>query len=332
MRFAVALLTATLLTGSLLACSSGYGSPVELRSSQILAKMRAGAGPNTATFGIYAVASGSVVNGYPFNDRSNGPPVCSVGSFNDLSRSDIAVDRNGDLLVADGGANTITVFKGPGLCGPKLGTIADPFGKAFTDVTSRDGTTIVAGYYTISPQLPGVAVCTLSGGCTRHLSLGLGSGYLFGVAVAPNGDCWASAERYHPINGFALVYFAHCQGKGVVATGFQRSTPGGIDIDANGNLVVIDASASPGLTVYSGCNPACTVVGGPFALKGCGTPFGHLDGSSNKFIVAEAPCRSPYAKLDVYSYSPSAVTYLYSITNGLTLPAAASAFSPNSKE
>jgi len=240
MRFGVALLTGTLLTGALVACSNGYGvppttsisaddsaqtngsvPPVQLRSSEILAKMHAATGrggTDAATFGIYAATYTGVVYGYPFNDRSNGPPVCSVGPFNKNFSTGIAVDRKGDLLVADGGANTITIFKGPGLCGPKLGSIADPFGTAFTDVASRDGVTIVAGYYKqlARSHVPGVAVCTLSGGCTRHLSLGLGPGSVFGVAVAPNGDCWASASsKLGPV----LVYFAHCRGNGVVATG-----------------------------------------------------------------------------------------------------------------
>jgi hypothetical protein len=354
MRFAVALLTATLFTGFLVACSSGYGVPqpistsadesaqshggvlpVELRSSEILAKMHAGAGlgsGDAATSGIYAVASKGVVNGYRFNDRSNGPPVCSVGSFNDLRNSDIAADTKGDLLVVDGGANKITVFKGPGLCGPKLGSIADPFGTAFTDVASRDGTTFVAGYNKrlAKSYESGVAVCTLSGGCTRHLSLGLGLGKVYGVAVAPNGDCWASGQSVGGQPPFAMVYFAHCRGKGVFATGFGVDRHGGIDIDANGNFVVIDASGLPDLTVYSGCNPTCTKLM-RFVLKGPGgTLYGHLDANSNMYIAAEG--NVGHAKLDVYSYSPTALTYLYSITNGLTLDAQASAFSPNSKE
>ncbi|MBV9263621.1 MAG: hypothetical protein JO324_04805 [Candidatus Eremiobacteraeota bacterium] len=344
MRVVVGLLTTMLLAGSLLACSSGYGvqqnhvsvMPVELRSSDILAKVRADTGrrsPDTATLGIYAVASQSVVNGYPFNDRANAPPVCSVGGFNSIENTGIAVDRKGDLLVTDEGTNTITIFKGPGLCGPKLGTITDPTVKWFQDVASRDGQTIVAGFNK-QPHVsvvPGVAVCTLSGGCTHHLSLGLGVGLILGVAVAPNGDCWATAQAKQ---GKFLVYFAHCSHDGVVATGLAADDPpGSLDIDAKGDLVVTADAAAADLRIYSGCNPACTPVGGPFPLRGNAALHGHLDGSANKFIVSERGLGSGMGQLDVYSYSPTAVTYLYSITNGLTLPdGAAAAFCPNSKE
>jgi hypothetical protein len=127
-----------------------------------------------------------------------------------------------------------------------------------------------------------------------------------------------------------MVYFAHCRGKGVFAAGFGEDRHGGIDIDANGNLVVIDASGLPDLTVYSGCNPTCTKLM-RFVLKGPGgTLYGHLDANSNMYIAADGNVGR--AKLDVYSYSPTALTYLYSITNGLTLEAQASAYSPNSKE
>jgi hypothetical protein len=286
---------------------------------------------DAATFGIYvAQPVTNVVYGYPFHDRSNDAPVCSVGPFNDLRYSDIAVDRNGDLFVVDAGANTVTVFQGPGLCGPKLGSITNPFG-TFTDVASRDGVTIVAGYYGFHPDRGGVAICTLSAGCTHHLDVGSGGpGLVYSVAVAPNGDCWASAQSAKYSN--FLVYFPHCRHNGVRATGTENAEFG-LDIDANGNLVATTFAFNPYVLVYSGCNPACTLVGGPFPLMGAEAFafYGHLNGRSNKLIVPEG--NISYGKLDVYSYSPSAVTYLYSITNGLSQGVVtAAAFSPNSKE
>jgi hypothetical protein len=348
-RFSVTLLTATLLTGSLVGCASGYGIPqttsiavdqsaqatasvlpVELRSSEILAKMHAGAdrGADIATLGIYAfVQSGSTgfVYGYPFNDRSNGPPVCSVGPLNiSYIATDIAVDSKGDLLVTETGTNTIKIFKGPGLCGPELGSIADPYGGYFQDVASRDGETIVAAYDYGPRRSNGVAVCTLSGGCTRHLHTA-GWAFTRAVAIAANGDCWASGDDSGNIPG--LAYFAHCRGNGVLATGFKNGQSGGLDIDANGNLVSISSAAPDDLYVYAGCNPACTLVGGPFQLKGSGdVDFGHLDGGANKFVAPDG-----HGNLDVYSYSPSGIHYLYSITND-TQGVSAAAFSPPSKE
>ena len=338
MRLSAHVLTAALLTGALMGCSSEYGVPqtapttvlpVELRSSEILAKTHADANlprVNTATFGIYATSYDmSVLYGYPFNDRSNGPPVCTVGSL--TYPGDIAVDRKGDLLVVNGD-NTIRVYKGPGLCGAELGSIADPFGYIFADVASRDGQTIVASYDYGPTGQNGVAVCTLSGGCTRHLHAP-GSTFTDGVAVAPNGDCWASGTVKGTVTAY-LAYFAHCQHNGVATTGFQNTSPSTLDIDANGNLVATDASYSSSLYIYSGCNPACTLVGGPFQLKGTGVlTQGRLDANSHKFIAPDSP-----GKVNVYSYSTSGLKYLYSFSNGLThgYDSPVAAFSPNSKE
>lgn len=356
MRLTAQVLTATLLTGSLLACASGYGVPqttpisadnsaqtttsvlpVELRSSDILAKMHAGAGgADAATFGIYATGHRmSVVNGYPFDERRNVPPLCTAGPV--TSPHDIAVDRKGDLLVANGD-NTIKIFKGPGLCGAELGSIADPFGYVFLAVASRDGQTIVAAFQTRRGG-GGVAVCALSGGCTRHLTVP-GLQQIGGVAVAPNGDCWALGLN-STTGQAALGYFAHCRHNGVLATGFQsiraNLLQGDLDIDANGNLVALVhvgpycTDYSSALYVYSRCNPACTHVGGPFLLNGFCPTSGHLDGGSNEYI---APTGSYPGVIDIYSYSPSGIKFLYSFANGLTTDVWDNpvAFSPNSKQ
>lgn len=151
------------------------------------------------------------------------------------------------------------------------------------------------------------------GACTRHLTNPVFA-YVYGVAIAPGSDCWASVQNksFKAI----LVYFAHCRG--------------GLDIDANGNLVTISSTSKSQLFIYSGCNPACALVRGPFPLKGAPLVYCHLDGASNKFVVANVD----EVQVDVYSYSPSAVKHLYSITNSFSPsddPTAA-AFSPNSKE
>ncbi|MBV8197185.1 MAG: hypothetical protein JO263_03545 [Candidatus Eremiobacteraeota bacterium] len=117
-----------------------------------------------------------------------------------------------------------------------------------------------------------------------------------------------------------------------MATGVEK-TEFGLDIDASGNLVATAFVFTPYVLVYSGCNPACKLVGGPFPLRGneAYAFFGHLNGRADKFVVPEG--NISYGKLDVYSYSPSALTYLYSITKGITQGLVdAAAFSPNSKE
>jgi hypothetical protein len=345
MSLSVAVPTAALVTGSLVACSNGYGvpptasisadgstsktsvAPVELRSSEILAKIHLATGlgqSESVTPGIYANA-GKTIFGYRGYDQSNGPPVCSIPV---IDFRGIAVDRQGDLLVPDQ-SSTITVFAGPGLCGPTLGTITDPYGgpENVASLNAKSGQIVVATY-----KQTGVSVCTLSGGCTAELTVA-GARELLGVALAPNGDCWASgAERIssHKIIP-ALAYFAHCRGRGVFANGFQPSgtLAAGLDIDDNGNLVVgVGGDHPPGLAeyIYSGCNPTCSLVGGPFRVNGI---YGHLDASSKKFVTEGGKT----AGVSVYSYSTSGIKYLYSISNGLqSYGVWSAAFSPASKE
>jgi hypothetical protein len=115
----------------------------------------------------------------------------------------------------------------------------------------------------------------------------------------------------------------------VLATGFQPNggAAAGLDIDDNGNLVVLVTVAyrSSELYIYSGCNPSCSLVGGPFQLQSR-SEFGHLDASSKHFVAPR-----PHG-LDVYSYSTSGIKYEYSISNGLTGGVEGAAFSPSSKE
>jgi hypothetical protein len=305
-----------------------------LRSSAILAKIHAAARHGRAdavTPGIYASAN-YFIYGYSGNDRSNRPPVCSISPAGDSY--DIAVDRQGDLLVPAFQARTITVYAGPGLCGPKLGMIAEPYGEP-VDVASRNvangGKIVVANVVKVGS----VSVCTLSGGCTK---LSAGHIQMTGVALAPNGDCWATGDKLSsPSAGPVLVYFAHCRGHGVIATGFQiPSTSYVLDIDDNGNLVTvaydvyISGKSLSELYIHSGCNPACTLVGGPFQLKGS-VLYGHLDASSKMFVGAvDTPVTAP--KLEVYSYSTSGIKYEYSNTNSVPQFVSGAAFSPPSKE
>lgn len=382
MRLAVALLTTTVLTASIVACSNGTGVPttpvflgdsaqthltngrshssstmsaipVELKSGVILAKLhqRARVGEADAvTRGIYGSVGGGnsgYVYAYPDPDRSNGSSLCSL-SVNELS-GNIAVDRQGDLLVigAVGSGVGVIVFAGQGLCGPELGSILDPYANAgagvlAVDVASRDarsGRIVIANEQTSGTGEHGsVSVCTLTAGCTANLKTP-NMNSVERVALAPNGDCWASGyglNKSPPRRAIPMLgYFAHCRGRGVAATGFQNSEFGGIDIDDNGNLVSIDRAFGY-LYTYSGCNPVCTLVGGPFQLRKHGNPYtyGHLDGSSKHFVVATVfavgSMRLP--QLDVYSYNTIGIRYEYSISNGITSGANGAAFSPSSKE
>ncbi len=274
--------------------------------------------------GIYvSVFFDSEIFGYPINNRRDRPPECSVGGVSYLG--DIAVDGNGNLIVPDGGSRTVIIFKGPKMCGPKLGSFSDPYGGP-GDAAGNDAASGPIAVATADTSGAGsIAVCTLSGGCTKNLT-NPNMGGVAGVAMAKNGDCWGSATS--STGTATLTYFKRCAGAGQAATGFKNTYYGGLDIDIHGNLVSIDAFA-PALWIYRGCDPACTVVGGPFPLHGDAV-FGHLNEKSTEFAAADYACGC----IDVYGRNTNGVVYKYSFTNGLGVSENVEgvAYNPRSKE
>lgn len=267
---------------------------------------------------------GSAIFGYPYNNRSDNPPSCTEPGVSYVST--IAVDGKGNLIVPDGGSRTVTVFKGPKMCGRKLGSFSLPYG-APGDAASNDATSGPIAVTTTNKSGAGsIAICTLSGGCTKYLT-NPNMGAIAGVAMAPNGDCWASSTT--STGTAALTYFRRCAGAGRAATGIKNTYYGGLDIDIHGNLVSIDAFA-PALWIYSGCKPSCAVVGGPFALRGLSV-FGHLNEKSTEFAAADFACGC----VDVYGGSiTKGLVYKYSFSNGLTASndVQGIAYNPRSKE
>ncbi|HEX4013182.1 MAG TPA: hypothetical protein VHX17_04725 [Candidatus Cybelea sp.] len=297
------------------------GPPVNAPAMQ-----RGRAAPARVRSGIYvAQFSSSYVFGYPLDNSKNGAPICNI--YNPYqSVNDIAVDAGGNLLIPLEVPNEILVYKGTRLCGPWAATIADPYGQP-TGAAANDamhGTIAVANIFDLSG--PGsISLCTMSGGCTQNLT----NPALYetgGVAMDRKGNCWASGldGSYASV----LIYFAACSGSGVAATGIAVTQGyGAIDLDKNGNLVVVSIPNS--VYVYGGCKPKCKKIGGPFTLQG-GTIFGHLNKKSTEFAGGDYEL----GQVDIYDYTPKSLTYRYSFNSGLSASADVGgvAFSPRSKE
>jgi hypothetical protein len=294
--------------------------------------------PAKAIRGIYmSEFSGSSVLGYAKNNSANGPSICSESPASEVQG--IATDTAGNLIQPDGGTRTVIVYTGPSMCGPPAGTISDPYG-APTDAASINamtGSIAVANEFD-NPSAPGsISVCSLRTGCTANLTNPAMS-QVAGVAMAPNGDCWADAINASRVA--TLTYFAGCTGAGVQATGFTNPYYGGLDIDNHGNLVTISlftpgSSATSQMYIYSGCNPACTLVGGPFALTPGGSQtggalYGHLARQNERFITADYV----FGQADIFAYTGhgTGLSYLYSFNNGLSasLNVEGAAYSPPS--
>ncbi|MBV8343746.1 MAG: hypothetical protein JO190_02005 [Candidatus Eremiobacteraeota bacterium] len=268
--------------------------------------------------------SSSQILGY--RDKNGRPrPFCQLQGASFADR--IATDPAGDVMLPDSFTSSITVIGGPRMCGKQLGSFTDPYGQPL-DAASDDAATgniAVANVFDNSGN-GSISVCTLANGCTTNLT-NKNMVQVAGVAMANNGDCWASAVTSSFVS--TLTYFQHCAGSGQQSGGYQNKAYGGLELDSKGNILSISWSGTGSqLYVYQGCRPQCTLIGGPFTLKHA-TMTGHLDGDGKLFAAADYQ----RARVDVYGYTPTSLTYQYSLTDGLSAGAAAGvAFTPRSKE
>ena len=265
--------------------------------------------------GIYvAQYYGSAILAYKARNTHNAPPVCTV-PFTASYVNDVATDDAGNLIDPDGGTHSIIIGKGPDLCGPMAATIADPYGQP-ADASSLDalhGRIAVANIFDNGNAPGSISVCTVVEGCTRNLT----NPDLFevvAVALDKRGNCWASGIGNYPSYTPRLLYFKNCAGAGVVATNWHNSFYGGLDFDSDGNLVSLDLTFNTKgrVFVYSGCDPVCKIVGGPFALYDEAV-YGHLNKNSTFFAAGDFQL----GQVDIYNYAPTKITYRYSFNNGL---------------
>ncbi|HEY6327569.1 MAG TPA: hypothetical protein VIW73_13775 [Candidatus Cybelea sp.] len=283
---------------------------------------------NVAPLGMYVdlQTSPSRAEILGYRSKSGRPrPYCKVSGVSFADR--VGVDAAGDLMVPDSFAGSITVFRGPRMCGRKLGSFKDHYGQPL-DVASDDAATgrvAVANIFDNSGN-GSISVCTLAHGCTSNLR-NTNMVQVAGVAMANNGDCWASAVNSSSMS--TLTFFKHCGGTGQLSSGYRNKAYGGLDIDTHGNILSISWSGyGSELYVYQGCNPRCTLIGGPFKLK-LQTMTGHLNKDGTTFATAVYQ----HGRIDIYKYTPTAVTYEYSFTDGLSGGTTAGvAFTPRSKE
>jgi hypothetical protein len=267
------------------------------------------------TKGIYVSQFYGLLVGYPIQNQGNAPPFCTVGTGSGAAVNGIAVDQSGNLVTPvqanTSGMHAIDVWQGPGMCGAMVGSFLDPYGQPSGAATfdAINGEIVVANIFDNYSAAGSVSVCTLAGGCTANLT----NAAMFkvgGVALDKNGNCWATAEDYS--GNATMTYFAGCTGGGQQATGFMNTDYGSLGFDRNGNLVSMDKTGVQ-LWVYNGCNPNCTLVGGPFPLQGEGV-FGSLNRQSMTFAAGDFV----NGAVDVYLYSPTSLTYDYSFNNGLS--------------
>ena len=114
------------------------------------------------------------------------------------------------------------IFKGPNMCGPKLGSFHTIWDDDYpVDATSTDavsGTIAVGVVQDAATGVGSIELCTLKSGCKGNLLYGYRMNAVFAVAMNKRGDCWASSAE-----PTALTYFKGCSGSGQLATGYALS-------------------------------------------------------------------------------------------------------------
>jgi hypothetical protein len=294
--------------------ASSYSDLIPPRGVQVLQRILHPDKTKKPTSGIYVgeFCEGDVW-GYAADNKANKGPICTISNVTDVN--DVAVDGKGNLMIPDGGASYLLLYKGPTMCGKLLGEVSDTYGQP-SDAASADsatGTIIIGNIKNDDGTEPGsVSICTLKAqGCSTNLTnSAINEGA--GVALAANGDCWMSASGASSGGGeAALIYWKSCAGAGAVAKGFKNSSFGGLDIDSKGNLVSVDANASA-IYIYSGCDPTCKVVAGPSKLHGMSV-FGKLNSTSTEYVASDLA----NGTVDVYTYSTKGIKYEYSFSKGL---------------
>lgn len=274
------------------------------------------AAPDALRKGVYvAEYYTNAILGYNWTTmQENRPPICSIPAAYVVN---VATDTAGNLIDPDGGSRTVTVFRGPQMCGTALGSFSDSAGQP-SDAATTDaatGTIYVANLQAAGQPYGNVSICTLTAGCSGILSNSAFGGQLFAVAEDPSGNVYASGYRNASGSGASLVEWKGGAGGGSVVKTYRNTSPGGLDVDKNGKLLALDtfAGGHGALWVYSGCATRCKPHG-PFALQG-ESVFGKVNAKGTIFEAADFE----YGQIDVYRYNGvHGITYLYSFGDGLS--------------
>jgi hypothetical protein len=325
MRLSSSVLSAAVAVGFFVLGCTGAGvaqtgniAPQSSKPASVIPEVRRPKGPIVAAVhGISAPAAartGIYASQFLVDTRVHGYTPAPCFELGVASVNDIATDTQGNLIVPNAFAG-VNLYQGSAMCGPLFATLSDTYGQASdaAAINVAGGNIVVANI--LGPGF--VVVCNIaSAACTQLTPPSPGFGEVYGVAMALNGDCWATGYNA-ALTASMIAYWAGCIGKGVVATGFLNSSPGGLDIDKHHNLISIDydvnGSGTSHLRVYAGCNPTCTAVANN-ALTNGEAVFGHLNSDSKRFVVGNFQ----YGQIDIYSYTPTTLTYKYSFNTGLT--------------
>ena len=271
------------------------GLPVSAAS--VAASTAAGAAPAAVRAGVFVTeangASDGVVFGFRERNKTDGPPVCSIGNQN-FDQSQIAADATGNLYLPNIETSVIGVYS-PN-CGQLVRGITDPYG-APVDVAVRFGKIYAAGGTT-------VAVCS-SSGCSSSLT-DPSIRQLETTAVDSSENVWAS--YYDHSGAIRLAVWPHGTMPARVVSGYvNQNTPGDLIFDRNDTLVSIQTLFTHAYVYRCNAKTASCTNTATHDLHG-GSLYGSLNARNTNLQISDYS----NGAVDVYAYPSFVYEYSYS--------------------
>jgi hypothetical protein len=252
-----------------------------------------------------ASASNNTVDYYVKGTGPNNPVAGSLsGTFS--APEGIGIDSKGDVYVANGNAENVLVYAA-GSSSP-TGTLDDPNEFPIGVTVGPDGTVYVAnidGPIGASGDVVVYAPGSSEPTKTLHAKCFL---HVLGVALDKNGNLFASCDIAPGAGHGSVIEFKAGSTTGI-ATHITLGSAGGLGFDGAGHLLAIDVNG-PTLNVYNVGNPKPI---DKLKLPGASIYFS-FGRHSNVLYVADYSL----GEIDVFRYSPSKLTQINKITNGMS--------------
>jgi hypothetical protein len=260
--------------------------------------------PDAARGRIYSSSDGASTVTYYIKGTGPNNPVAGQLSGSFANPQGMAVDKTGNLYVSNGNDKNVLVYP-PGASNPSS-TLTDPNGFPDDVAIGSDGTVYVANIF--APVGNPGSISVYAPGATNPTNVLNDRAFVevVGVALDKAGDVFVSYDQTYGGHG-TVVEFPAGSSK-PVATKIAVGAAGGIGFDQAGHMLLVD-QVTPSLNVYQAGKSK------PLAkLSLPGAPIYFTFGKDAKDIYL---ADYTLGEIDVFRYTPTALTLVNKITNGI---------------